>query len=145
MVSSRKSGRFHWFHSLVPLFHSQLGAQASLGAGRQSARQDDGLPGRQRHEDEDEVDEIRERELLQVFNAVKKQIDEVRPAYSHALTSLWLGNAGAALAVLSFIGASLKDGKFSHALLAPLLFFVLGLASMGIGTALFWTRVARYE
>ena len=53
--------------------------------------------------------------------------------YSQAITGLLLGNAGAALATLSFIGATWHDGGFHKALLWPLAFFVLGLIVIGTG------------
>jgi hypothetical protein len=61
--------------------------------------------------------------------------------YSHAINSLWIGNAGAALATLSFIGAAWKDGTFPRILLCPLSFFLLGLILMGIGSLLALWRV----
>jgi len=54
--------------------------------------------------------------------------------YSQAIDSLWLGNSGAALATLSFVGAAWKGGAFPKVLLWPLGFFILGVVSMGIGT-----------
>lgn len=94
--------------------------------------------------DEDQLREIRAEEHERHAQAIKRQIDEIRPAYAQALTSLWLGNAGASLAVLSFIGASWRDGRFPHFLLIPLGCFVLGLVSMGIGSAL-WLWGARED
>jgi hypothetical protein len=93
-------------------------------------------------DDKDQLRESRAEEHERHVRAIERQIDEIRPAYAQALTSLWLGNAGASLAVLSFIGASWRDGRFPHFLLIPLACFVLGLVSMGIGTAL-WLWGAR--
>jgi hypothetical protein len=62
--------------------------------------------------DEDELRENEAEEQDRRARAIKRQIDEIRPAYAQALTSLWLGNAGASLAVLSFIGASWRMAGF---------------------------------
>jgi hypothetical protein len=64
---------------------------------------------------------------------VGPRLQRAERIYNHALTSLWLGNAGAAIASLSFIGAAWHDGKFPHALMWPLSFFVVGLVAMGVG------------
>jgi hypothetical protein len=65
---------------------------------------------------------------------VQRRAELAEKIYSQAINSLWLGNSGAALATLSFIGAAWKEGAFPGALLAPLILFVLGVISMGLGT-----------
>ncbi len=61
------------------------------------------------------------------------RLQRAERAYGQALRSLWLGNAGAALATLSFIGATWDNGVFPEILLWPLAFFVAGIIPMGVG------------
>jgi hypothetical protein len=90
--------------------------------------------------DEDDHDSrVRAMERAEAF--LKSRLDFAEKLYSQAMNSLWLGNAGAALATLSFIGAAWKDGTFPKALLTPLAFFLAGLISMGVGTLLALMRV----
>jgi hypothetical protein len=79
--------------------------------------------------------------LIERAQGFKSRLDFAEKIYSQAMNSLWLGNAGAALATLSFIGAAWKEGTFPKILLAPLGFFLAGLISMGIGTLLALLRV----
>lgn len=65
---------------------------------------------------------------------VRPRLEEAKRVYDQGLTSLWIGNGAAALAVLSFIGAAWHDGQFPSKLLWPLWCFVIGLVLMGIGT-----------
>jgi hypothetical protein len=65
---------------------------------------------------------------------VQSRAEFAEKIYSQAINSLWLGNSGAALATLSFIGAAWKDRGFPAGLLWPLGFFILGVISMGVGT-----------
>lgn len=65
---------------------------------------------------------------------IKPRLDRATSAYSQAITSLWIGNAGAAIATLSFIGAAWHNDTFAKEFLLPLTLFVLGLISMGIGS-----------
>ena len=85
-------------------------------------------------DDQAEIDEQKLEDFERVQRAIKPRLERAGRAYSQALTSLWLGNAGAAIATLSFIGAAWHNGKFPHALLLPLTLFVGGLISMGVGT-----------
>jgi hypothetical protein len=85
----------------------------------------------------------RQRELAQLDLFRKPRLERAERAYTQAITSLWLGNAGAAIATLSFIGVVSKNGEFHRSLLVPLGFFVLGLISMGLGAAWFLVREAR--
>lgn len=57
-------------------------------------------------------------ERAQAF--VQSRAELAEKIYSQAINSLWLGNSGAALATLSFIGASWKDHGFPRILLWPL-------------------------
>lgn len=95
--------------------------------------------------DRRELEESRERDFERVQAAIKPRLERAARAYSQSLTSLWIGNAGAAIATLSFIGAAWRNGKevgaatihpvtFPHALLIPLTLFVLGLISMAVGS-----------
>lgn len=77
-----------------------------------------------------------EREQQQAFEFVKPRLERAERAYNQALTSLWLGNGGATLAVLSFMGAAWHQGTFLRQLLYPLSCFILGLILMGIGAGL---------
>jgi hypothetical protein len=65
---------------------------------------------------------------------IKPRLDRATNAYSQAITSLWIGNAGAAIATLSFIGAAWHNDTFAKEFLLPLTLFILGLISMGIGS-----------
>jgi hypothetical protein len=75
---------------------------------------------------------------------VRPRLERAEKAYNQALASLWLGNGAAALAALSAIGASWRQGQqFPSLLLWPLWFFVLGLVSMGVGAFVALVREAR--
>lgn len=71
--------------------------------------------------------------MEEVQQHLKPHLDFAEKVYGQAINSLWLGNAGAALATLSFIGAAWKDGTFPKVLLWPLGFFIAGTISMGLG------------
>jgi hypothetical protein len=75
--------------------------------------------------------QILEQEQLQEF--LQPRLDRAAQAYNQALKSLWLGNAGAALAMMSFIGAIGRGNPISHTFFLPLGFFIIGLISMGVG------------
>ena len=81
-------------------------------------------------------------ELDRVRAHVNPRIERAERAYSQALTSLWIGNGGAALASLSFIGGTWQKFVSHRFLLIPLCFFVCGLVSMGIGAAVSLIREA---
>jgi hypothetical protein len=89
----------------------------------------------------DDNGDLREREIEGAQGFLKPRLEFAERLYSQAMNSLWLGNAGAALATLSFIGAAWKDGTFPKTLLTPLAFFLAGLISMGVGTLLALMRV----
>jgi hypothetical protein len=82
----------------------------------------------------DDDGDFRQREIEQVQGFLRPWLALAEKIYSQAMNSLWLGNAGASLTTLSFIGAAWKNGTFPKILLAPLAFFLTGLISMGIGT-----------
>jgi len=92
---------------------------------------------------EDDKDRA-EREFSTLMEAVDHRLNDIRPAYAQALTQLWLGNAGGAVTVLSFVGATARSGVFPHMLLWPLWLFVLGLISMGVGAGL-WLFSERHQ
>lgn len=77
--------------------------------------------------------QFRDQEL--VAQAVRSRIEPVAREYNRALSSIWLANGAASLAMLSFIGAASANRQLVHRVLCPLTFFVLALISMGIGTA----------
>jgi hypothetical protein len=81
--------------------------------------------------DEQEVQKFEAFQRVQ--SALQPRLEQAERAYGQALTSLWLGNAGATLATLSFIGAAWKTDTFPMFLLCPLGFFILGLVLMGVG------------
>ena len=61
-------------------------------------------------------------------------IDRAGKIYAQSLSGLWLGNAGAAIAMLGLIGGIAKDRPdIVQRLLWPLSLFVLGLIALGIG------------
>jgi hypothetical protein len=86
------------------------------------------------NEEEDRAREFEERDAERAQAFVHSRTELAEKIYSQALNSLWLGNAGAALATLSFIGAAWKEHGFPRVFLWPLGFFMLGVISMGIGT-----------
>jgi hypothetical protein len=88
-------------------------------------------------DEQEETSDRQERDEAFVLEHVKDRLKSAELDYRQALTSLWLGNGAASLAVLSFIGAAWRDGKFPHQLLWPLSSFVLGLISMGVGTSIY--------
>jgi hypothetical protein len=65
---------------------------------------------------------------------LRRRLDRAERAYDRALTTLWIGNAGGALATLAYATANRHDGTFTRSLLVPLVLFVLGLASIGISS-----------
>jgi hypothetical protein len=93
--------------------------------------------------DDDQSREAQERDLMRVTAALKPRLERAEKAYGQALTSLWAGNGAAALATLSFIAATWKDGGFPRWALLPPSFFVLGVILMGIGAMATVWREAR--
>jgi hypothetical protein len=91
--------------------------------------------------EEDEASEHQQQEDAFVGRGIKRRLQPAERDYRQILSSLWLVNGAASLAVLSFIGAAWRNGKFPHQLLWPLTCFVLGLISMGAGTGRYlWTE-----
>jgi hypothetical protein len=84
--------------------------------------------------DQDQIAEERTRDLEIAEKILKPRRDRAERAYDRALTTLWVGNAGAALATLAYITANRHDGTFTRSLLVPLVLFVLGLAVTGISS-----------
>lgn len=90
---------------------------------------------------EDELSERQARDEAAVSRLVWARLNGVERLYRQGLTSLWLGNGAAAVAVLSFIVSASRDGKFPGWLLWPLTCFVLGLVAMGLGTIIYlWSE-----
>lgn len=84
--------------------------------------------------DQDQITEEHPRDLEIAEKILKPRRDRAERAYDRALTTLWVGNAGAALATLAYITANRHDGTFTRSLLVPLVLFVLGLAVTGISS-----------
>jgi hypothetical protein len=85
-------------------------------------------------EEDDRARDFEEHDLERAQAFVESRAALAEKIYSQAINSLWLGNSGAALATLSFIGAAWKNGEIPRVLLWPLGFFILGVISMGAGT-----------
>jgi hypothetical protein len=71
-----------------------------------------------------------------VHEFVKNRIARIEKVYDYSLTSLWVANAGAAIAILTFIGSTWSNGAFYRPALWPLGLFIAGLISMGVGSLL---------
>jgi hypothetical protein len=84
--------------------------------------------------DQDKIADVRLRDLEIAEKILKPRRDRAERAYDRALTTLWVGNAGAALATLAYITANRHDGTFTRSLLVPLVLFTLGLAVTGISS-----------
>jgi hypothetical protein len=84
--------------------------------------------------DQDQSTEGYPRDLEIAEKILKPRRDRAERAYDRALTTLWVGNAGAALATLAYITANRHDGTFTRSLLVPLVLFVVGLAVTGISS-----------
>jgi hypothetical protein len=66
-----------------------------------------GLRGNAVDKDENaESAETRFREYQRGLEAIDRDVANLQPAYLQALNSIWIANAGASLATLSFIGAT---------------------------------------
>ena len=73
------------------------------------------------------------KELDRVWEFITPRLVRAERVYNQALTSLWVGNAGAAVATLTFIGVTWQNKLFHHwLLLVPLCAFVFGLIAMGL-------------
>jgi hypothetical protein len=84
-------------------------------------------------EETEALHEEQQRSVALVRKLLNPRLERAELAYGQAVRSLWLGNAGAALATLSFIGAAWKGAPSLRILLVPFGFFVFGLIAMGIG------------
>ncbi|MGQ0664207.1 MAG: hypothetical protein ACT4P2_11610 [Pseudomonadota bacterium] len=74
------------------------------------------------------------RELEQVAEFLKPILERTVKVYDHAITSLWVGNAGAALATLAFIGTTWGKGPPVKPMLWSLGFFLVGVLAMATGS-----------
>jgi hypothetical protein len=81
--------------------------------------------------DDDADAQLAEQEHVQQF--LEPRLNRAAQTYNQALKSLWLGNAGAALATMSFIGATWRSNAPPRFLLVPFGFFIVGLIAMGVG------------
>jgi hypothetical protein len=85
-------------------------------------------------EEDDRAREFEERDVERVQSFIQLRTEVADKLFSQAINGLFLSNAGAALATLSFVGVTWKDGSFPRILLCPLALFILGLILMGAGT-----------
>lgn len=85
-------------------------------------------------DEHDELAETRFREYQRGLEAIDRAVTELQPAYRQALNSIWIANAGASLATMSFIGATFHEVRSRLSLLLPLVCFILGLIFMAVGT-----------
>ena len=89
-------------------------------------------------------DEDHLQELERVWEFITPRLVRAERIYNQALRSIWVGNAGAAVATLTFIGVTWQNKSFHHwLLLVPLCAFVLGLIVMGLGSCVFVAKEAR--
>jgi len=92
---------------------------------------------------DDEIDR-QESELKFAHDFLQPRVDRLQKSYAQAINRLWLGNAGAALATLSFIGASgTQNSSVRAAMLVPLACFACGLLTLGIGELIGLIRDAK--
>lgn len=74
---------------------------------------------------------------------LRERMGRATRLYRQALNHLWLGNAGAAIATLGFLGGTWRQAAPEKTLLWPLGFFVLGLICMGLGSLVALVREGR--
>ena len=84
--------------------------------------------------DQDQAAQARVRELENAEKILSSRRNAAERAYDRVLTSLLVGNAGAALATVAYITANRHDGTFTRSLLVPLVLFVVGLSVPGISS-----------
>lgn len=84
--------------------------------------------------DEEQHAETEWRDQREVHEFLQPILDRAAKVYDRAITSLWVGNAGATLATLSFIAGTWNNGAFYSALLWPLGIFLTGVVAMAIGS-----------
>jgi hypothetical protein len=65
---------------------------------------------------------------------LQRRLARAERAYDRVLTTLWIGNAGGALATLAYATANRHDGTFTRSLLVPLVLFIVGFAVTGISS-----------
>ena len=85
-------------------------------------------------QDEEQHAEAEWEAQQEVYKWLQPLLDRTAKVYNHAITSLWVGNAGATLATLSFIGVTWSNGAFHKPLLLPLGIFLAGVVAMAIGS-----------
>src|SRR5829696_4321977 len=93
--------------------------------------------------DQDQAAQARVRELENAEKILDCRRNAAERAYHRALTTLLVGNAGAALATVAYITANRHDGTFTRSLLVPLVLFVVGLSVPGIGSLIEFERERR--
>ena len=96
------------------------------------------------NDENDELAQTRFREYQRGLKAIDRAVANLQPAYRQALNSIWIANAGASVAALSFIGATFHEERSHLTLLSTLVCFVSGLISMGIGTVVWLIKERRW-
>ena len=87
-------------------------------------------------EEDDRARDFEERDAERALGFVESRAALAEKIYSQAINSLWLGNSGAALATLSFIGATWKNGEFPSLPHFPTGYRRVGLAVIiGVGSS----------
>jgi hypothetical protein len=86
-------------------------------------------------EEDDRARQFEERDEERAEAFIQSRIEVADGLFSQTIKGLFIGNAGAALAALTFVGATWKDGTFPKVLLCPLALFIFGLITMGAGVA----------
>lgn len=90
---------------------------------------------------DDEYAEHQLEELERAQRFSRPIIDRAERIYSQSLNGLWIGNAGAAIASLSFMGSIISaKPELAKALVIPFLLFVAGLIAMGLGAVIVLVR-----
>lgn len=90
---------------------------------------------------DDEALEQQYRDFQNAQEFARPAIRRAERIYTQCVNGIWIGNAGAAIALLSFIGAIAHDYQhLAVALLWPIALFVFGLIFMGVGAAVALVR-----
>jgi len=68
----------------------------------------------------------------QVDEFIQPHLERLQKNYAATVNRLWLGNAGAALATLSFLGVTWQANYLRFKFLWPFSFFIFGLILLGV-------------
>lgn len=88
--------------------------------------------------DQDKREELEAewKEKERVYRSLEPILERTAKVYEHGITSLWVGNASASLAILSFMGSNWDNAALRLRLFVPLTIFLLGVITMAIGSLL---------